>query len=404
MSIKHQGLLKKNVSIQEFIILMTLIISVSALSIDTLLPALPMIAKDLGVIEPERWQLMVSSVFLGISIGQIFYGPISDSVGRKPVIYIGFSLFAIGCLLSSVADSFSMMLFGRFLQGAGAASARVVVYAIVRDQFDGKDMARIMSLITSLLIIVPMIAPIMGQSLLMFSHWRTIFIVLLFLSLIALAWFAIRIPETLTNDKKHPFSFSKSVSVFRTVISNRETLAYASASGLVLGMLIGYLCSCQVIFHEYYNVGNKFPLYFALTALSIGSASFVSARYVAHYGAANLVKKALYGMIASTFCVFIMIVLNHNFPLWLFLSYICIVFFCIGLLFGNLTALAMQPFENAAGMAAAIIGSLSSLLAIPFGVAISIACNSGVLPIVIGFLALSSLALCTVQSVTEKSA
>ncbi|MDH3229890.1 MAG: MFS transporter, partial [Alphaproteobacteria bacterium] len=181
-------------------------ISLVALSIDAMLPALQEIGGDLGLHRGNDAQLVVSALFLGLAFGTMIYGPISDSTGRKPAIYAGFALFILGCLLSVAATSFPVMLAGRFLQGLGAAGPRIVAIALVRDGHQGRAMARIMSLVMAVFILVPVLAPAIGQGILMVAHWRAIFGVLLALALIALAWFALRQEETLTPDRRTPFS------------------------------------------------------------------------------------------------------------------------------------------------------------------------------------------------------
>ncbi|MCK5621972.1 MAG: MFS transporter, partial [Alphaproteobacteria bacterium] len=192
--------------IGEFVARTALMISLVALSIDAMLPALQEIGADLGVQRDNNAQLAISALFLGLAVGQMIYGPISDSTGRKPPIYFGFALFILGCLLSATATSFPIMLAGRFLQGLGAAGPRIVMIALVRDQYAGRAMARIMSLVMAVFILVPALAPGIGQGILLVAHWRAIFVVFLALALVSLVWFALRQPETLTAGLRAPFS------------------------------------------------------------------------------------------------------------------------------------------------------------------------------------------------------
>jgi DHA1 family bicyclomycin/chloramphenicol resistance-like MFS transporter len=180
--------------------LLAMMISLAALSIDAMLPALPEIGRDLGVQRDNDIQLIISFLVFGMAVGQLFYGPLSDSTGRKPAVLTGFALFISGCLISIFATNFPVMLTGRFLQGIGIAGPRSLTVALVRDQLEGRAMARVMSLVMAVFLIVPAIAPAMGQALLMVANWRAIFGAFLVQALIASAWFAIRQPETLPPD------------------------------------------------------------------------------------------------------------------------------------------------------------------------------------------------------------
>jgi DHA1 family bicyclomycin/chloramphenicol resistance-like MFS transporter len=191
--------------IGEFVARTALMISLVALSIDAMLPALQEIGADLGVQHENDAQLVISALFLGLAVGMLVYGPISDSTGRKLPIYVGYSLFVLGCLLSATATSFPMMLAGRFLQGLGAAGPRIVMVALVRDGYEGRAMARIMSLVMAVFILVPALAPAIGQGILLVAHWRAIFGVLLGLALVSTIWFAYRQPESLTPARRPRF-------------------------------------------------------------------------------------------------------------------------------------------------------------------------------------------------------
>ena len=164
---------------REFVARVALMISLVALSVDTMLPALPAIGAELGVRQANDAQLVLSALFLGLAIAQMAYGPLSDSFGRKPVIYTGFAIFIAGCVLSILASGLEVMLLGRFLQGIGAAGPRIVTMALVRDQYAGRAMARIMSLAMTVFIMVPVLAPAFGQAILLVAHWRAIFGMLL---------------------------------------------------------------------------------------------------------------------------------------------------------------------------------------------------------------------------------
>jgi len=320
----------------EFVTLMALMISLAALSIDAMLPALPEIGRDLAVQRDNDTQLIISLVLFGMAIGQMIYGPLSDSVGRKPAIYAGFGLFMIGCLFSIFATSFSAMLVGRVLQGMGAAGPRNVTIALVRDQYEGRAMAQVMSFVMAVFIFVPAIAPAIGQALLIVAHWRAIFGAFLALALIDVIWFAIRQPETLEPNRRIRFSFKRIFVAVRETCVNRIALGHTIALGLYFGALVGYLNSAQQVFQEQYGLGTQFPLYFAVISLSVGIASFLNARLVMSYGMRPLIRwsSQIFSVVSILFFA-IAYALGGNPPLWALMTYLMLLFFCIGILFGR---------------------------------------------------------------------
>lgn len=385
---------KNTMRFGEFVALMAMMMSLVALSIDALLPALPEIGSSLGVAQANDNQLIISMLFLGLSIGQMFYGPISDSIGRKPTIYIGLAIFMAGCTLALTATSFTMMLVARVIQGIGAAGPRTITLAVVRDQYDGRRMARVMSFVMTIFILVPVVAPTIGQAVLLFAHWRAIFGLYLILSIIALAWFGIRQPETLPTANRIPFSGGRIMRALREIFANRIALGYTLMAGLVSGAFVGYLNSAQQIFQDQYGLGQLFPLYFSVLALALGSASFLNARLVMRYGMRTLVLRSLL-LITLLSIVFAAVVftLAGQPPLWLLMGFFLITFFGVGILFGNLNALAMEPLGHIAGVGAAVVGSLSTLLSSLLGTVIGQNYNGTVLPLIFGFGILSAISL-----------
>lgn len=381
----------RSIPFGEFVALMALMISLVALSIDALLPALPAIGNTLGVQRENDNQLIISVLFLGMAIGQMIYGPLSDSTGRKPAIYVGFGLFILGCLLALFASSFPMMLAGRVLQGVGAAGPRIVTVALVRDQYEGRAMARVMSFVMAVFILVPVVAPLFGQMMLLVAHWRAIFGAYLVLALIASSWFALRQPETLAPNRRTPFSLKRIALAMGEVFGNRLALGYTLAAGLIFGAFVGYLNSAQQLFQEQYGLGRLFPFYFATLALSIGSASFLNARLVMRYGMRLLSFSALVTLSGLSLLFWaIAYSLAGQPPLWALMIYFLMSFFCIGILFGNLNALAMEPLGHIAGVGAAVVGSLSTFISLLLGTLIGQSYNGTILPLVGGFALLSA--------------
>ena len=393
----------KRLGFAEFVVLMALIISMVALSIDGMLPALPEIAAELAFERPNDSQFIISMLFVGMGFGQILFGPLSDSIGRKPAINIGFLVFIIGCLVSIFARDFNDMMLGRLLQGLGAAGPRVVATALVRDCYEGREMARVMSLVMTIFILVPVIAPAIGQLILTFSDWQSIFNLFLILAIITLTWFSLRQPETLPEDKRIRFSMAQLTSDINTIISIPAVIGYTITMGIIFGAFIGYLSSSQQIFQQQYALGNQFPLYFGILATSIGLASLLNSQLVMRFGMRRLSHTAMISIaILSTAFMLIAYHYQGHPPLSLLMAYLLGVFFFMGILFGNLNALAMEPLGHVAGLGAAVVGSISTLISVVLGVLVSGAYNGTVLPLVMGFSVLSIACLIAIYW-TEKT-
>ena len=382
----------------EFVVLVSLMMSLMALSVDAMLPALPQIGSDLNLQNPNDRQLVVSTIFLGAAVGQLFFGPLSDKTGRKPATYIGYAMFICGALFSAFANTFPMMLFGRLLQGFGISAPRAVLLALVRDLYEGRLMARVMSFVMTVLLLVPMLAPSLGQAILLQAGWRSIFFSFVLIALITLLWFALRMPETLAPEKRNPFSPRRILDSTIEIIKIRPALGYTLSAGLISGAFLGYLNSAQQLFQEGYALGERFPLYFALISLSIGIASFLNARLVLRFGMRFLVWWSLIAILGvATLTLGIAITRSGQLPLWLVTTYLMSTFFCVGILFGNQNALAMEPLGNLAGIGAAVVGSLSTLISIPLGTLIGQSYNGTIIPLIVGVAVLSGLSLGVVR-------
>ena len=371
-----------------------MMVSLVALSIDSMLPALPEIGRDLGVQRENDNQLIISMLFLGMAMGQIVYGPLSDNTGRKPAIYLGFGLFMVGCILCLLATNFTIMLTGRVLQGAGAAGPRIVTTALIRDQYKGRAMAQVMSFVMAVFILVPVFAPALGQGILIVAHWRAIFGLFLLLALIAVIWFAFRQPETLPIDRRIPFSLARIMTAVSTVFASRPALGNALAMGFVFGTFIGYLSSTQQIFQVQYGLGTRFPLFFAILALSIGCAALLNGRLVLRFGMRPLSIWSLRILSTLSAVFWIVAYTQAGHPaLWALTAYLIIAFLCIGILFGNLNALAMEPLGHIAGVGAAVVATISTFISLILGTVIGQSYNGTILPLVAGFAVLSALSL-----------
>jgi DHA1 family bicyclomycin/chloramphenicol resistance-like MFS transporter len=380
------------------VIVISMMMALTALSIDAMLPALPQIGAELKVADPNDRQWIISILFLGTALGQLFFGPLSDKTGRKPAIFAGYALFIAGSLTSLLAPTFAVMLAGRLLQGLGLSAPRAVTMALVRDQYEGRRMARVMSFAMTIFILIPMIAPTIGQGILFFAGWRSIFGAFLLFALLTLSWFGLRIPETLAPENRLPFSLRRIASSTGEILKIRSATGFTLAAGLINGVFLGYLNSAQQIFQEQYRLGELFPLVFATVSLALGLASLLNARLVMRYGMHKLVNWAL-SIVFGLAMVFLGIAfgLDGQPPLWSLMAYLMLSFFCTGIIFGNINALAMQPLGHLAGIGAALVGSFSTLISMLLGMWIGQRYNGTVLPLALGMAALSGCAILVVR-------
>lgn len=380
------------ISTTEFTILVALLMSVVAISIDALLPALGIISTDLQLDNPNKAQYILSALFLGMALGQLICGPLSDATGRKKVLYMGVTLFLLGSVICLFAQDLNTMLIGRFIQGLGVAGPYVSAMSIVRDQFSGRQMAKIMSLVMLIFIAVPAIAPSIGQGILLLASWQMIFAFYVGYALLISVWIFFRLEETLPKERRIAFSTHSFIEGFKEVLCNRVTIGYTLCMGLFFGSFIGYLNSSQQIFQVQFNTGKMFTVYFGVLALVFGLASLVNSQLVEKLGMYKMCRQSVVVMVISS-AIFLTLHFITPISLWMFLIFATILFFCFGLIFGNLNAIAMEPMGHVAGIAAAIIGSASSIISMCIGTAIGQLYNNTLIPITTGFLVLSFLSL-----------
>ncbi len=371
----------------RFIALVALLTSLLAFGTDAMLPALPEIGAALGVSEPNRVQLVVSSFMLGAGLGQLFFGPFSDYLGRKPAILLGLGIFIAGCVVSLIAQSFEMMLAGRVLQGLGVAGPRTASIAMVRDLYKGREMARIMSFVMVVFILVPALAPLMGQVVMLAWGWRSVFVSFILFAMLAFIWMALGQPET--HRARRRFSWLDMARALTAVFSNRQTMGFALVAGLNFSAFVAYLSSIEQIFREVFLVGQLFPLYFSIMALAIGGAAFINGHLVMRLGMHRLITIAVRAIAGFSAIYTLILLLDPSAEsLWLFLAWGVLSFFSVGLVFGNVNALAMEPMGENAGIAAATIGAVSTVIAVAVGVPLGQLYDGSTLPLVAGFAAL----------------
>ncbi|WP_295834207.1 multidrug effflux MFS transporter [uncultured Winogradskyella sp.] len=379
----------------EFIVLMAALMSIVALSIDAVLPALPDIGDFLSVKDATDNPKLITSIFLGLGIGQLIFGPLSDSFGRKPIVYIGFVVFIIASIICVTTKSFEMMLFGRILQGVGLASPRTMCIAMVRDSYSGDYMAKVLSFVVMIFILIPVIAPSLGQFLMNHYHWHSIFIFNLGFGVLVMLWFWIRQPETL----KPQYKISYRLSIFKTgtiaFFRIKPAVIYTILSGLITGSFMVYLSTSQRIFEQQYNMKEEFPLIFASLAISVGLSTFMNSQLVVKFGMWRIVHFAMLSFVLISLVFIILFSSGNNPSIEVLLGFFALQFFTIGFLFGNLRALAMEPMGHIAGIGSALNGFISTVMAVPIANYIGKFVIDSVTPLFVGFLicGLVSLAL-----------
>ena len=384
---------KKSPSQFEFIALMASLMSIVALAIDALLPALEYIGFSIGVTQVVDNQLLITMIFLGLGLGPLFFGPISDSLGRKPIVYMGFGLFIVASLICVFSESLEMMIAGRILQGIGLSAPRTISIAMVRDTFTGDYMARIMSFITVVFIFVPIVAPAMGKFVLDHYNWQAIFYVQLIFSILVSFWFWKRQPETLPIEHRVKMSSHIFMNGLKEIMKAKRTIGFTIIAGFVTGSFMVYLSTAQQIFQIQYDLKEQFPYIFAGIAIAIGSATFLNGTLVIKYGMEKMVTASLITFFSVSLLYVVLFHGEANPDIGILLSFFGLQFFAIGFLFGNLRALAMEPVGHIAGIGAAITGFISTTMAVPLSTFIGRFVSETALPLFYGFLVCSSLAI-----------
>ena len=369
----------------EFIALMASLMSLVALSIDALLPALTEIGTSLGVTNPKDNQLLITMIFLGIGVGQLAFGPLSDCFGRKPIVYIGFFVFILSSIVCVTTKSFNVMVSARIFQGIGLAAPRSISISMVRDAFSGDYMAKILSIIVMFFILIPVVAPTLGQFLFHLFNWESIFYFNLIFGVLIMVWFWKKQPETLPKEKRIKFSSHLFIDGVKEFFKHKEAVAFTIISGFITGSFMVYLSTSQQIFQDQYNLAAMFPYIFASLAISIGLATYLNSAFVVKFGMFNIAYFSCIGYAIVSLLYVILFWDSNNPDITVLISFFAFQFFAVGFLFGNLRALAMQPLGHIAGIGAAINGFISTIMAVPIANYIGGFVNNSVLPLFIGF-------------------
>ncbi len=376
----------------QFIALMAMLMAINAISIDIMLPGLQEIGASLGVVDENTRQYVITAYLLGMGCAQLIFGPLSDRFGRKLPLLGGLGLYALCALAIVFVPSFTGLLALRFIQGIGAAATRVITISIVRDIYGGRMMAEVMSLVLMVFMIVPVIAPSIGQLIMIFAEWHMIFVVICVFALSVATVVMLRLPETLSAEHRRPFTVTSILAGFRIVLTNRVSLCYSLAAAFLFGSLFGFINSAQQILVGIYGLGHWFPLVFAGFASMMALASFTNSRLVRRYGMRRLSHGALIGFVISSL-IWVVASVSGMLPFWLFaLLYACAMF-QFGLIGSNFNAMAMEPLGHVAGTASSVLGFTQTIGGATIGALIGQEFNGTITPLAIGFLTVSIIGL-----------
>ncbi len=368
----------------EFVALIAMMFATIAFSTDAMLPGLPQIAADLAPDTPERVPLILTAFVLGLGLGTFITGPLSDAFGRKPVVYAGAALYIGATVVAWASQSLEVMLVARVVQGIGAAGPRIVALAIIRDLFSGRQMAKIMSFVMMIFVLVPAIAPTMGAVIISFAGWRGIFAAFVLFALTTILWMGLRLPETLPPSARRPLRLPLLWRAVREIFANRMVCLSIMVQTLAMAILFATLMLVQPIYDQVYDRADSFPYWFGVVAIISGSSSLLNALLVVRYGMQRLVTITLGAQIvlSGTMVGFGLGDLPEPLGFGFFLCWQVCLFFQAGLVMGNLNALAMEPMGHIAGMAASVIGAISTVFAAIIASPIGLLFNGTITPLI----------------------
>ena len=380
----------------EFVGFIAACMALNALAIDVMLPALPMLNADFGLADPNHAQMVIAIYLLGMGCSQLFYGPLSDRYGRRPVLIGGLLVFVIAGLLSSITTSFGTLLAARLLQGFGAGAPRVIAVSLARDTYSGAQMGRVMSLAMMVFMAVPILAPSLGQLILMVAPWRWTFGALVVASGAVLAWTMLRMQESLPAERRRAISARAIYEGYRITVSSRAAVGYMLAMGLVMGAHMGFITSAQQIFVDVFGVGRSFTLLFALIALAMSVAAFANSRLVHRVGMRRLIVIGLSFLVGLNL-IHLALALAGLVSLPVFLLMQAGSMFVFGFLASNLNTLAMEPLGHVAGTASSIIGFVGTACGALIGFAVGQLFDGSVMPLTAAYVVLGAIALAIVS-------
>ncbi|WP_439573477.1 multidrug effflux MFS transporter [Phreatobacter sp.] len=381
--------------LRAFVALVAALMATNALAIDSMLPALPEIGVALGIVEANDRQWIITSYLLGFGAAQILFGPLADRFGRRPVLLAGLAIYTVASLAAAAATSFETMMVARVVQGIGAAGSRVLAVTIVRDRFAGRQMARIMSLAFIVFLAVPILAPSIGQLVILVAPWRWIFLLLGLFGAVVAVWAARALPETLSPDDRRPIAFGSVLAAFGACLSLRVPLGYMLAMTFMIGGLFGFINAAQQIFVDVFHAPEWFTAVFAAIAAFMALAAFVNSRIVERYGMRRVSHTALMGYVVLTL-VHAGFALAGRETIWVFGLFQGASMFCFGLMVSNFGAMAMDPLGRIAGTASSVQGFVTTVGGAAIGFFIGQQFDGSATPTVIGFAACGLAALAMV--------
>lgn len=358
--------------------------ALNALAIDSMLPALPAIGADLGVANENSRQWVVTAYLLGFGAAQLIYGPVADRFGRKSVLLFGVGVYVMFSLLATLAPTFETLILARIGQGLGSACTRVLAVSIVRDRYEGRTMARVMSFSFLVFLGVPILAPSLGQLIMLVGPWRWIFAGLGLIGVALIVWASLRLPETLKPEDRLPIQVKRLTSAYKTALTDRTAMGYTLAMTAITGALFGFINSSQQIFADVFDAEAAFPAVFALIAGGIAVASLVNARLVVKLGSRKISHTALIGF-TTVSAVHAAVALSGHETIWTFAVLQTLTMFCFGLIAGNFGAMAMETMGHIAGTAASIQGFISTVFGSLLGFAVGQQFNGTTVPMSLGF-------------------
>ncbi|MDP1730942.1 MAG: multidrug effflux MFS transporter [Devosia sp.] len=382
----------RELSRPEFIALLAAMMALNALAIDVMLPALPYMGEALGVTNENERQFVIAAYMLGFGAAQLAFGPLSDRFGRRAPLLIGLVVYVVCAFAATFAPNFAVLLGLRFVQGLGAAGTRVIATSVVRDRFSGRAMAEIMSLTFMVFMAVPIIAPGIGQILLITGPWQTIFIFMGGLATVFSLWAFFRLPETLDPANRRPLTFAVVTDGFRIVFTNRLALSYGLAGMFLFGALFGFISTAQQIYVEVYGLGVYFPVAFAAMAGLMAISSFLNSRIVRHFGMRRISHFAVL-VFTGVSAIWLTLSVAGFMPLWLFFPLLAIIMFMFGWGAANMNSLSMEPLGAVAGTASSVFGFIQTVGGALLGSFIGQQFNGTVVPVAAGYLIMGVLAL-----------
>jgi len=385
---------------REFVALIASIMALMALAIDSMLPALPAIGHEFAVASSNHRQFVIAAFMIGFGVSQFFIGTLSDRFGRKPVLLIALGFYAVFSIACALSTSFEWLIVWRLAQGASAAGGRVLVTSIVRDRYVGRQMARVMSLAFIVFMAAPILAPAVGQLILMIAPWRWIFVALGGVGTMVALWVSVRLPETLAPQDRLPITPRRIRISYWHVLSDRQSNGYTLAAGLLTGALMGFINSVQQVFEEILHASHLLVPAFACVAGTMAVGSLINSRFVVKLGMRYIGHWALIGFtVFGTIHLGFSLAGHENLGSFLLLQ--AMMMGCFGLATANFGALAMENVGAVAGTASSLQGSFSTILGALIGLFIGQSFDGTTIPLYAGF-SLCGFAAIAVILVTER--